>query len=110
MDKRQAIEALGALAQDTRFDVFRMLVAAGDQGLSAGAIAKDLGVVASTLSHHLGLLEHAGLVRSSRQGRHVIYVHEGDAAKALVRFLADSCSDGEAANVAGGTAGYAAAG
>ena len=67
-----AVTALAALAQETRLALFRLLVEAGPAGISAGAIAERLGVAAPTLSFHLKELSHAGLVRSSPQGRYVV--------------------------------------
>src|SRR3546814_1877188 len=64
-----AVEALGALAHDTRLSVFRMLVKAGPEGLIAGAIAQAANVPPSTMSHHLGILERAGLVEYERESR-----------------------------------------
>jgi ArsR family transcriptional regulator len=73
MDQESAIAALAALAQDTRISVFRMLIKAGPSGLNAGDIAAKVGSPASTMSHHLGLLERAGLLTSRRDGRMLFY-------------------------------------
>ena len=67
------IDALGALAHDTRLSVFRMLVQAGPDGLTAGAIADKAAVPNSTMSHHLATLERAGLVQSQRESRLIHY-------------------------------------
>ena len=64
MEQKSAIGAFGALAQDTRLTVFRLLVQAGPNGLTAGDIAERIGVPPSTLSHHLATLERAGLALS----------------------------------------------
>lgn len=90
MEPRKIIAALSALAQETRLGIFRLLVKAGPSGMSAGVIARELGVVASTLSHHLGLLEQAELVRSARSGRHVIYTCDIEGVRVLVRFLSET--------------------
>src|SRR3546814_1781505 len=68
-----AVEALGGLSHDTRLSVFRMLVKAGPEGLIAGAIAQAANVPPSTMSHHLGILERAGLVESERESRLIHY-------------------------------------
>jgi len=73
MESSSLIRALGSLAQPHRLTAFRLLVAAGPTGVSAGAIAKQLGLAASTASHHLGQLENAGLIASTRAGRNQIY-------------------------------------
>ena len=62
-----AVDALGALAHETRLSVFRMLVKAGPDGMIAGAIAEHQSVPPSTMSHHLATLERAGLVQSERE-------------------------------------------
>ncbi|SDG05000.1 MULTISPECIES: ArsR/SmtB family transcription factor [Thalassobaculum] len=96
MEPRKVVAALSALAQETRLGIFRLLVRAGPAGLSAGVIARELGVVASTLSHHLGLLEQAELVRSARRGRHVIYSCDLDGVRSLVRVLGEDLVSAEA--------------
>ncbi|WPZ32427.1 winged helix-turn-helix domain-containing protein [Thalassobaculum sp. OXR-137] len=93
MDSTKVVAVLSALAQETRLGIFRLLMKAGPDGMSAGAIAKELGVVASTLSHHLSLLEHAHLVTSTRSGRHVIYASNLDGARLLIDFLTEDAID-----------------
>ncbi len=92
-----AIEAFAALSQGTRLAVFRALVQAGPDGLAAGALAALLVVPASTLSSHLKVLEHAGLVSSRRQSRHIFYTARYDTARALIAFLMDDCCAGHPA-------------
>ncbi|UIJ46116.1 metalloregulator ArsR/SmtB family transcription factor [Sphingomonas cannabina] len=89
-----AVEALSALAHAHRLAVFRLLVRAGDEGLPAGEIAHEVGVVPSTLSSHLTILAHAGLVRSRRDGRSVIYSADLDGMRALLGFLLADCCGG----------------
>ena len=91
MDKKLALDGLAALSQETRLDVFRALVQAGPEGLSAGEIAERLGVVQNTLSSHLKKLEHAGLVSSQRHGRQIIYRADFAAVRALILFLMQDC-------------------
>jgi DNA-binding transcriptional ArsR family regulator len=91
MEPTKVVAALSALAQETRLGIFRLLVKAGPTGMAAGIIAKELGVVASTLSHHLGLLEQAELVSSARSGRHVIYTCDLEGVRTLIRFLSEDC-------------------
>ena len=91
MDQNHAIAALGALAQDTRLALFRLLVTAGPGGLSAGTIAERLGVAPSSLSFHLQQLLHAGLVTQRRLSRQLIYAAEYGAMTELVAYLTENC-------------------
>ena len=97
MDMKQAIEALGALAQETRLQVFRLLVAAGPAGLPAGAIADELNAPTSTLSFHLAYLSRAGLVVSRRESRSIIYSANFDGMRGLLDFLMKDCCRGDPA-------------
>ena len=94
MKSKLAIEALSALAHETRIAVFRLLVRRGPAGLPAGDIATRLGVHAATLSHHLGLLERAGLLRSWRVQRQIFYAAEFGTMRRLLGYLADDCCRG----------------
>jgi DNA-binding transcriptional ArsR family regulator len=91
MDQNHAIAALGALAQDTRLALFRLLVTAGPEGLSAGTIAEPLGVAPSSLSFHLQQLLHAGLVTQRRLSRQLIYAAEYGAMNNLIGYLTENC-------------------
>lgn len=97
MDQTHAVAALGALAQDTRLSAFRLLVRAGPQGMLAGAIAEHLGVPASTMSHHLANLEHAGLVVSRRSSRLICYTACYEGMRELLSYLLSDCCQGEPA-------------
>ncbi len=90
-----AVDALGALAHETRLSVFRMLVKAGPDGLIAGAIAEQAKVPPSTMSHHLATLERAGLVRSERESRLVHYRADFAGMRRLLAFLMQDCCQGE---------------
>ena len=68
-----AVEALSALAHASRLAVFRLLVRSGPDGMAAGDIAREIGALPNTLSTHLTILGNAGLIRSRRDGRSVIY-------------------------------------
>lgn len=94
MDTKPALDALDALSHETRLAVFRALVVAGADGLSAGEIAGRLGVLQNTLSTHLKKLEHAALVDSERCGRQVIYRPRFDSVRDLVLFLMEDCCRG----------------
>jgi len=86
-----AVDALGALAHETRLSVFRMLVQAGPDGLIAGAIAEQAGVPPSTMSHHLATLERAGLVLSQRESRLIHYRADYIGMRRLLAFLMQDC-------------------
>jgi DNA-binding transcriptional ArsR family regulator len=94
MEKKVAIAALAALAQETRLDVFRMLVQAGAEGLPAGQIGERLELPSATLSFHLNQLRHAGLVTFRREGRSLIYVAEYATMNDLLGYLTENCCQG----------------
>ena len=94
MDQSLAVTALGALAQDTRLTVFRLLVRAGPKGMIAGAIADHIGVPGSTMSHHLAALERAGLVVSKRESRQIHYTANFEGMRGLLGFLMKDCCQG----------------
>lgn len=89
-----AVTAFGALAQETRLAIYRLLVEAGPAGLSAGAIAEALGVAAPTLSFHLAQLRGAGLITQTRASRSLIYAADIDRMNAVIGYLTDRCCSG----------------
>lgn len=95
MKTASAVEALGALAQEHRLALFRLLVRAGDEGMAAGAIADKLGVPNSSLSFHLTQLRNAGLILQERQHRSLIYRANYPAMNALVGYLMENCCSGD---------------
>jgi DNA-binding transcriptional ArsR family regulator len=95
MQMEMAIASLGALAQESRLKVFRLLVQQGPEGLAAGRIAEQLGVTPATMSHHLDQLSQAGLVSSRREGRSVIYSANYDAMQRLINYLMENCCQGK---------------
>lgn len=96
MENETAIAALSALAQGTRLDVFRLLVRHEPGGMAAGAIARQLDVPQNTMSAHLGVLARAGLVRSERHSRSIVYRADLDGLRALTLFLVKDCCAGDA--------------
>jgi DNA-binding transcriptional ArsR family regulator len=96
MEKEIVVSALAALAQETRLDVFRLLVQAGREGLPAGAIGETLDIPSATLSFHLKELKNAGLVCCERAGRSRIYRPDFGAVNELVGFLTQNCCQGVA--------------
>lgn len=95
MDTDSAITVLAALAQGTRLDAFRLLVRHEPDGLPAGEIAKALDVPQNTMSAHLAALTRAGLLKSERQSRSIIYRADLDALRALTLFLVKDCCAGK---------------
>ena len=88
MNEKQVLAALGALAQETRLQLYRLLAGTGPDGLSAGIIAERLGVIPSSLSFHLTHLTHAGLITQRRLGRLMVYAANPELMRELVAYLA----------------------
>ena len=94
METKSAVRALGALAQDTRLRIYRLLVQAGPAGLVVGDIGRRAGVAPATLSFHLKALRHAGLIEDRRDGRFIHYSANFPRMDALVGFLTENCCGG----------------
>jgi ArsR family transcriptional regulator len=94
MESEAAVAALSALAHNNRLAVFRLLVRAGPDGVSAGEIAAELSIPNATLSFHLNQLRHAGLVSFRRTGRSLIYAAEYDSMNELLAYLTENCCQG----------------
>jgi len=94
METSSHVAAFAALAQEHRLAVFRLLMQAGPSGLSAGEIASSLGVPRSTLSSHLAQMERAGLLRSVRRQRNIIYSVHIEGTRKLIQFLTEDCCQG----------------
>jgi ArsR family transcriptional regulator len=94
MEMKQAIDALSALAQETRLQVYRLLVEAGPEGIAAGRIGEALDLPPATLSFHLAHLTRAGLAQSRQDGRFVIYSADFQNMNALVGYLTENCCGG----------------
>ncbi len=94
MEKQDVLAALGALAQETRLDVYRLLVEQGPEGLPAGDIARALELPPATLSFHLKELKSADIVSCEREGRSLVYAANYPRMQELLRFLTDNCCRG----------------
>jgi DNA-binding transcriptional ArsR family regulator len=94
MKSKQALAGFGALSQETRLDIFRQLVRLAPDSIPAGALAHDLEVPPSTLSSHLAILQRAGLVKSERRGRVILYSADLEGARELLAFLVKDCCRG----------------
>ncbi|GAB2177499.1 ArsR/SmtB family transcription factor [Dongia sp. agr-C8] len=95
MKKILALEAFGALSQETRLDIFRRLIREFPEPMAAGDLARELDVPPSTLSTHLGILSRAGLVKAERQGRTILYAADTEGARALLSYLIKDCCRGQ---------------
>lgn len=95
MDISTTVKALGALAQESRLNAFRLLVQSGTDGLAAGEIARQLDIPHNTLSSHLAILSNAGLLRSHRESRSIIYRIDFDGTRELLSFLMQDCCQGQ---------------
>ena len=91
MEQKSIIDALSALAQESRLAIFRLLVQEGPDGLRAGEVGQRLGIPANSLSFHLTRLRYAGLVTARRNGRQIIYAVDYEATQTLMGFLTENC-------------------
>ena len=91
MKSTDAVKALGALAQESRLDVFRLLVRKGAKGMAAGELSEHFGLPPATMSFHLKELTNAGLIASRRESRSIIYSANYQNMQALMNFLLENC-------------------
>ena len=96
MEEQHIVRSLAALAQAHRLKVFRLLVVAGQQGLTPGALAQALELPPATLSFHLKELSNAGLVSQERVSRNVVYRAAFDHMNELLAYLTENCCQGDA--------------
>src|SRR5215510_7266511 len=94
MKKPEAVVALAALAQDSRLDVYRLLVQAGPDGMPAGDVAAALKIAPNTLTFHFDRLRDAGLVSVRRDGRSMIYAARYETMNAMIGYLTENCCQG----------------
>jgi DNA-binding transcriptional ArsR family regulator len=94
MEIQSATVALSALAHEGRLGIFREMVRAGPEGLAAGDLARRTGIAPNTLSASLTILSRAGLARSHRAGRSIIYRADYDQMSDLIGFLMEDCCEG----------------
>src|SRR5260370_16972201 len=91
MEQTDAVAALAALAQDTRLDVYRLLVQAGPEGMPAGSVASALELAPNTLTFHFDRLRQAGLVTVRRESRSMIYAARYETMNRLIPYLTENC-------------------
>ena len=91
MENKDAVRALSSLAQESRLDVFKLLVRKGPTGLAAGELSEKLGIPPATMSFHLKELSNAGLISSRRESRSIIYSADYRHMQELIDFLLENC-------------------
>ncbi len=94
METINAVTALSALAQESRLEIFRMLVEAGSEGIAAGQIGEKLNLPASTLSFHLNQLKNSGLIGCRRESRTLFYSANYACMNELMAYLTENCCQG----------------
>lgn len=94
MDDLNAVDCFAALGHPTRLTIYRALIKAGEEGAPVGTLQDSLGIPASTLSHHIKALMHAGLVNQERQGRVLVSRADYGSMRGLIDFLTDDCCQG----------------
>ena len=95
MKNTNAVQAFLALGQESRLNIFRLIVQRGDEGLTPGQIIEKLGIPNATLSFHLKELAQADLLIVERQSRHLIYRPNARLVQDLSEFLLDNCCGGQ---------------
>jgi ArsR family transcriptional regulator len=94
MEIKAAVSALAALAQETRLSIYRLLVEAGRDGVSAGRIGEKLKVPGATLSFHLKELARAGLVSPRQERQFIYYAVDFERMAELMTYLTQNCCQG----------------
>jgi ArsR family transcriptional regulator len=96
MDDMEVIAALAALAQTTRLETFRRLVAREPEGIAAGELARLVEVPQNTMSAHLAILARAKLIIGKRNSRSIIYRANLEGFRQIALFLLKDCCGGRA--------------
>lgn len=104
MNEADVVRALGALAQQSRLQIFRALVVAGAGGMTPTQLAEALGLASTGLSFHLKELSHAGLISQERQGRNLVYRAAFANMNAVLAYLTRNCCEGQACELVDGSA------
>jgi DNA-binding transcriptional ArsR family regulator len=96
MESKKTIAALKALAHAHRLELFRVLVQAGPDGATVGALQAETRHAGATLSNHLNTLRRAGLIRDRRDGRNIHCRADYARMNALIEYLTENCCAGAA--------------
>ncbi len=91
MEQSRVLDALSALAHETRLDLVRLLMPCGIQGMTQGEIARQLKISASRLAFHLAQLEQAGLVTARRESRNVFYAVSAQGIGGVLGYVLNDC-------------------
>lgn len=94
MKNKDAINAFLALGQESRLNIFRLIVQSGDTGLTPSQIIEKLGIPNATLSFHLKELTSAKLLLVERQSRNLVYRPNAQLVENLSNFLLENCCGG----------------
>lgn len=84
-------DRFAALGAEPRLQIVRLLLSAHPKGLCPGEIQEELGIPASTLSHHLEKLKQVGLAAVRRDRQFLWYTAESAALRELLSFLYAEC-------------------
>jgi len=101
VDTSTAVVNLAALAQESRLQIFRLLVQSGPEGLCVSDIGEHIGIAPATLSFHLKELHRAGLISARKESRHIYYAPDLTVMNALITFLTENCCGGTPCDTAG---------
>ena len=104
MKASDAVTQLAALAQESRLNIFRLLVVAGTDGLTPGKISEELGIPAATLSFHLKELSRAELIDARQESRYIHYSANYQQMNQLLGFLTEKCCAGKSCELKPATA------
>jgi len=100
MDISTAVLNLAALAQESRLEIFRLLVQRGAEGLCVTDIGEHMGIAPATLSFHLKELSRAGLITARKESRHIYYAPDFAMMNSLLAFLTENCCGGTPCDIA----------
>src|SRR5271165_4118089 len=84
-------DMFAALGAEPRLRILRVLLAAHPEGMVVGEIQNELGIAASTLSHHLEKLKNEDLIKVRRESTFLRYTANTVALEELLGFLYAEC-------------------
>src|SRR5437868_7160292 len=84
-------DMFAAMGAGPRLRIMRVLLSAHPDGMVVGDIGAELGIPASTLSHHLEKLKNEDLVKVRREGTYLWYSANAEILQELLGFLYAEC-------------------